>query len=212
MRAMPAFQRAREWVQAGKIGEPVLVNARKSYRWGVRPEWYGDREMYGGTWPWVGIHAVDMSAFITGLSPVSVSAQQANRAHPDRPGCEDSCSGLFQLDNGGSLTASVDILRPETAPTHGDDYCRVVGTNGIIEANASAGNLRLLQNGAESVEQACSRVQQPIYGPFLESLGDPAADREETALGFMLTDAVLQAREAADTKKILPLNPKQWSV
>ncbi len=84
IRVLPAFRMAREWVQTGKIGEPVLVNARKSYRWGTRPEWCGDRAIYGGTWPWVGIHAVDMTEFITGLSPVSVAAQQTFQTVPPR--------------------------------------------------------------------------------------------------------------------------------
>ena len=49
MRSIPALITARETIAAGMIGEPVLINSRKSYKWGVRPEWFNQRELYGGT-------------------------------------------------------------------------------------------------------------------------------------------------------------------
>ena len=35
-----AFVAARELMQQGAIGEPLLVNVRKSYQWGKRAEWF----------------------------------------------------------------------------------------------------------------------------------------------------------------------------
>ena len=34
-------------VRAGQIGQVVLANARKSYKWGTRPQWFGERGRYG---------------------------------------------------------------------------------------------------------------------------------------------------------------------
>lgn len=212
MRSQSAFVRAREWVAQGRIGEPMLVNARKSYKWGRRPAWFGDRAAYGGTWPWVGIHALDMATFITGLWPTSVTAHHANRAHPDFPGCEDVCAGVFTLSNGGLLDVSVDLLRPATAPTHGDDFCRVVGTEGILEANASAGWCRLTTRDGQPVEQPCGADRGTLYASALRFASDPQAGLDETTLAFRLTDAVLQARESADTGRTLAIDGAQWQM
>jgi predicted dehydrogenase len=212
MRAHPTFAQAREWVRQGRIGAPVLVNARKSYKWGVRPSWFGERAEYGGTWPWVGIHALDMAQFITGLFPVSVTAHHANRGHRDLPGCEDICAGVFQLENGGLLTASIDILRPGGAPTHGDDYCRIVGTEGVIEAGASTGIAKLLRQHDEPLEEDCGREPLDIYGVVQRFAADPTAGLEETSLAFKMTDAVLQARESADTGRTMMIDARQWDL
>lgn len=198
MRAMPAFVAAREALQAGRIGEPILLNARKSYRWGKRPEWFNDRKLYGGTWPWVGIHALDMTHFITGLKATEVMAVHGNRAHATLPLCEDVCSGHFILEGGVPLSVSVDLCRPESAPSHGDDWIRIVGTKGIIEANASRGFCELIEEGNAPVMLPLAQEEAPIYGEFLRGLTQ-ASPFDNTA--FHLTSASLAARDAADSGK-----------
>ncbi len=137
MRAEPPFIKAREIYQSGKIGEAVLINSRKSYKWGTRPEWFADKSKYGGTIGWVGIHALDFINFITELEFVSVAAMKSNFSHPERKDCEDNCAMILELSNGGHATVSVDIFRPDSAETHGDDWIRIVGTKGVLEASAA---------------------------------------------------------------------------
>jgi len=196
MRTDPVFMKARELYQAGAIGESVLINVRKSYRFAERPEWFGDRLKYGGTWPWVGIHAVDMIWFITGSGFVSVSARHRNAAHSTWRDCEDGCAGLFELNHGAFATVSVDLLRPEQAPTHGDDWIRIAGTEGVLEARSNEGTLRLINEGGE--------VAIPVdSGPiafYAEILKEERSEFFEAIMddGFLLTEAVLCARESAD--------------
>jgi predicted dehydrogenase len=47
MRYEAPFYTAHQLVRQGLVGEPYLVAAQKSYRWGVRPDWYGRRSTYG---------------------------------------------------------------------------------------------------------------------------------------------------------------------
>ena len=84
----PVMQAASGLIQAGKIGDVVLLNARKSYKWGNRPEWFGNRNSYGGTIPWVAIHSLEMIHHLSGREFVSVAAMQSNAAHADRPGAK----------------------------------------------------------------------------------------------------------------------------
>ena len=59
LRYEPAFYHGAELVRGGAIGEIRLISAQKSYKFGTRPAWYSDRRLFGGTIPWVGIHAID---------------------------------------------------------------------------------------------------------------------------------------------------------
>lgn len=194
MRTDPAFLKVRELYRSGAIGEAVLINTRKSYRFGDRPEWFGDRAKYGGTFPWVGIHAVDMIHFITGQEFVSVSARHANFSHPERLDCEDGCVALFELSNGAFASASVDLLRPDSAPTHGDDWIRMVGIRGVLEASANEGAVKLINESGESVIKA-SAGAVAFYAEFLMT---DRSSLVEPGDGFLLTEAALCARDSAD--------------
>jgi len=205
MRSLPAFIAAREAVRGGRIGKPVLVNTRKSYKWGKRAAWFNDRSKYGGTWPWIGIHNLDMAYFVTGLRALRVVAAHANAAHPDFPECEDAGTAVFSLENGVQMTASVDLCRPGNAATWGDDWIRVVGSMGVIEANGSTGHVTILAENGEKLEAGTAPV--PIYLDFLRSLHDPSDDSDS----FQLTAAALAARESADSGGPIPINPALWN-
>lgn len=199
MRADPVFQTARRLYREGAIGQAVLVNARKSYKYGdekARPEWFGKREIYSGTFPWIGIHALDMIRFTTGLAPVRVAALQRNQTHLTRPDCEDTCTGLFELSGGAQATVSVDYFRPQNAGTHGDDWIRIVGTAGIIEARANEKLCTLLKDGA-APESVTLDAPESLFIPFIEG----REGLTNTADALSLSRACLFARLAADEKK-----------
>ena len=211
MRAKPAFAKAREIVMSGAIGKVVLANARKSYKWGAsRPDWFGRREFYGDTIGWVGIHAFDMFNYVTGCGFRAVAAMESNAAHPERPDCQDNCALMVGLDNGAHATVSVDYLRPTAAPTHGDDWVRVVGDKGIVEANASRATCEIIDaDGRCEVDLPAEGPM--VYKPFLENLRGGSADLVAGAReSFMLTQACLCARDAADSGKIVDIAPGRW--
>lgn len=211
MRGSPAFGAARKVCLEGLLGEVVAANARKSYKWGnQRPEWFSDRQKYGGTFPWIGIHALDMIHFISGQRFTEVSAMQTNLGHPDRPGCEDVCVGIFRLENGALATVSVDYFRPAAASTHGDDWCRIVGTRGIVEANASQGWCRLQTVGDSLPHELPLERPATLFADFFEALRTSKRTDEATRTSFHLTEACLAAREAAETGKRGTIDSRRW--
>ncbi|HTS17680.1 MAG TPA: Gfo/Idh/MocA family oxidoreductase [Verrucomicrobiae bacterium] len=210
MRADPVFQKARELYQSGAIGEVTVVNAQKSYKYGDREEWFGVRDTYGGTMLWVGIHALDMIHFTTGQAFTSVAAFQRNFAHPSRPDCEDYVAAILGLENGGAATVSIDLFRPEAAATHGDDWIRIVGTEGILEARSNDRVIRLLRENADAQTIAVDTAR-PIYTPFLSGVtgDDESLMRPEDP--FLLTHACLCARDAADAGVVEQIPAMPWS-
>jgi predicted dehydrogenase len=204
-RAHPVLVATRQLVKGGAIGHVVLCNARKSYKWGERPEWFGQRAIYGGTIPWIGIHATDFIHSATGLLPVKVAAMQSNAAHPARPECEDNCAIILELPNGGHATISVDYLRPPAAPTHGDDWLRIVGTRGVIEAHMAGNRCGIVTDNQPPRDVPLPEREDYFAGIVGRLPQRPAAPMEETLTGFRLTHAALCARDAADEKRIVTI-------
>lgn len=205
MRLLPVFLAARQAVGDGLIGEPALVAAQKSYRWGAnRPEFYKRRETYGGTIPWVAIHAIDFVRFCSGLRYRSVRALQANKAHPDYPGCEDCGALLFELSNGGQAVISFDFLRPAAAPTHGDDRLRIAGTRGVIEVRCAEDLCQVITHeaGPRSLARPPGRQFFVDFVAELRGQGQHIVGADEA---IRVTEIALLAREAADTGRTVAL-------
>ena len=131
LRFTPSFYHAAEIVKSGKIGNVKMIHAQKSYKFGTRPIWYSNRNLYTGTIPWVGIHPIDWIYHFTGKKFLSVVA-----FHEGNP--EMTASIQYKLENGIHATVNLDYYRPNNAATHGDDRMRVVGTEGIIEINETS--------------------------------------------------------------------------
>jgi hypothetical protein len=96
-------------------------------------------------------------------------------------------------------TASIDYLRAPTAPTHGDDWLRIVGTEGNIEAAMERGYCTITDS--EGVHEVTEfEAKKPYYPPILRNLPQPgqSGPTAETRLGFALTHTALCARDAAD--------------
>ncbi len=215
MHEVPAFAEARHLVGQGIIGEPVLVNARKSYQWGKRADWFKQRETYGGIWGWIGIHSFNHAAHIIGRNAIKVlAAQEQNRFHPDyAAGCADCLSGLFLLEGDVQMTVSIDLLRPDGQQAWGDDWVRIVGSEGSLEANPELGTIRLILKGHDEEVRKVTTVASPFYTAFLDAVKTNADFSKLTSLGFQLTDSALTAGRAS-VKGLcgLDVTPGRWKI
>lgn len=190
LRYLPAFYHGARLVRAGAIGEVRMVTAQKSYKYGVRPAWYSDRRLYGGTIPWVGIHAIDWIYHFTGRRFVSVTAQSMGESP------ELEAMAQFCMEGGVMSSFHLDYDRPESAPTHGDDRIRCVGTKGVLEVRD--GRIYLMN------EKGCSTIE-PDQAPNLTEeflRGGESIPPQEI---FYLTGVAIAARDAADTQTRIEL-------
>ncbi len=183
LRFAPAFYKASQLVRGGAIGKPIMITAQKSYKFGNRPEWYSDPALYTGTIPWVGIHALDWIYDFTRSRFVQISSTSVGS-----PEMAAVCQ--FELENGVFGTVNLDYLRPNTAPTHGDDRIRVAGDSGVIEV---IGNTVTLINGdGVSVSTPPSEEAPELLTEFLN--GGQPIDIDEI---FHITKAAIVARDSA---------------
>lgn len=195
-RCRAEFRAARDAVARGEIGEPVLLTAQKSYRFGTRPKWYGERAVYGGTMLWIASHGIDALRFVAGRRITSAMGRQGNLSHPELPQFEDHCSALFALEGGATGIVHADFLRPVKAATHGDDRLRVAGTRGVLEVRD--GRCRLTTHDQPERDITDSASPQPIHRALLDALRGQSQEYYGTAWSLELAAVMLAARDGAD--------------
>ena len=189
LRYDPAFYHAASMVRSGAIGDVRMLTAQKSYRYGKRPAWYSDRTLYGGTIPWVGIHAIDWIAAFSRKKFLAVDAQSYGSP-------EMAAICRFEMEDGVMAAINVDYYRPAAAPTHGDDRIRCAGTEGVIEVREN----KIFLINKDGVQTFEPKEAPDLMEEFLE--GRATLSPEEI---FYITRVSLAAREAADTGKTVQI-------
>ncbi len=131
----PATIRAGELVKGGAIGQIVQTIGTGPHRTNLpnRPEWFFQRERYGGILCDIASHQMDQFLFFTGSTAAQVvSAQVGNFKHPQYPELEDFGDVMLR-GNGGVGYVRVDWYTPDGLDTWGDVRLLILGTDGYIE-------------------------------------------------------------------------------
>ena len=127
--------RAGELVHAGAIGRVVHTTGLGPHRLNrhLRPQWFFDRQAYGGILVDIASHQFDQFLFFTGSTDARiVAARAANVAHPGDPGLQDLGEVMIESDKAAGYFR-VDWFTPDGLNTWGDGRLMIVGTQGSIE-------------------------------------------------------------------------------
>jgi predicted dehydrogenase len=205
MRSDPELAAVRRAVRDGAIGEPLMSFSQKSYKWGdSRPDAYRDRATFPGLAPWVGIHAFDWLHWILGDVFTEVVGREGATARPDFPACASQAAFVLAMRNGGAASVTLDYLRPQSAPTHGDERLRIAGSKGVVETSLPEKKATLTAAGRPPRTLSTSR-QVDIFTQFARSLrgeGPPPLTLRE---GCRITEIAIKAQQAADTGRAVSL-------
>jgi predicted dehydrogenase len=192
----PGFYTAWNLINEGAIGDVRLLNARKSYKLGKRPAYYLDRATYGGTIPWVGSHAIDWVLWMSGHRVKSIYATHSTECNEGHGTMERAALCHLGLCQGRAASVSIDVFRPGTAPSHGDDWIRVVGNKGVLEARPNS--VVLINESNDGSKPMPATSDRHVFKEFVDHIDGrrPALiDAEQT---FILTEVCLLARQSAD--------------
>lgn len=204
MRFEPPYITMRRMVSEGAIGEVCLATMQKSYRLGTRPAWQCSRETFSGIIPFIGIHALDLIRWVSGLEFVEGAAWCSNVGHPDIGDLEDNASVAARLDNGASATARMDYCRPAAAPTHGDDRLRLAGSHGVIEWILNNDEVVLITNDEEPrAVELDEKIDQ--FANFVASIYDGEKSWAPAEDCIRMTEVVLKLREVANAGRVADL-------
>ncbi|HQE93751.1 MAG TPA: Gfo/Idh/MocA family oxidoreductase [Anaerolineae bacterium] len=201
LRYDPAFYTAWRAVRDGAIGKVRLINTQKSYKLGHREAYYQDRATYGGTIPWVGVHAFDWIYWFSGETFTSVYATHSAQDNQGNGSMEMSALCHVTLSHEVFASASIDFLRPATAPTHGDDRVRVMGTAGAIEVRG--GQVYLINATTEGEVELPVACERQLFQDFVEHIEGQTTALLSADDVFAVTEACLLARQSADEGRVI---------
>jgi predicted dehydrogenase len=201
-----ATVKAGELVQAGAIGQVIQTIGLGPHRMTPksRPEWFFDRDRFGGIICDIASHQFDQFLFFTGSTKAEVVASQVGNVHyPQYPKFEDFGDVMLRGDKGAGYIR-VDWFTPDGLKSWGDGRLTILGTEGYIEirknidiAGRPGGNHLFLTDQKETRYIDCS--QQPL--PYGESLVNDVLHRTQTAMSqehcFLATELALIAQEKA---------------
>ncbi|WP_420860377.1 Gfo/Idh/MocA family protein [Algirhabdus cladophorae] len=204
---VPAVTKAAELVAAGAIGKVVQTVGLGPHRLNrpTRPDWFFQRERYGGILVDIASHQIDQFLYFTGSTDAQVTlASVGNFANPSDTGLQDFGQIVLQSPQGHGYIR-VDWYTPDALPTWGDGRLTLLGTEGTIElrkyvdiGGAAGGDHVFLVNGSR-----CERIDASGAGlPYFAALAADVRDRTETAMpqthAFKVMDLALQAQALAE--------------
>ena len=204
MRFEPQFRMMKRVVAEGRVGEVVQIAAQKSYKAGVRPNWYLRQATYGGTIPWLAPHMVDLMRFTSGRDFREASGYAANVGAPNLGEMENLTANVLRMDNGGVATLRMDYLRPDSAPTHGDDRLRLAGLSGVVEYEQRTG-VTLVTRQASPKRLPEIPAVGSIFVDFLESIYAGKPSELPLTEILRISKIVIGMQEAARTHRIIAL-------
>lgn len=205
--------KAGELVAAGAIGEVIHTMGLGPHmiRNNQRPDWFYDRNRYGGILCDIGSHQCEQFLFFSNTLDAEVlSATVNNRGNPTRPGLQDV--GDMHLKTPRTTGyVRLDWFTPDGLGTWGDGRLTILGTEGYIElrkyidiAGRPGTDHLFLVDGKGTRHIDCSDVDLP-YG---RQLITDVLNRTETA---MPQDRCFKAMELALTAQALAERGTVWA-
>ena len=187
-----------ELVQSGEIGEVVFVNSTGPHKLlrPSRPEWFLQRETYGGIAGDLPVHDIDILLQLTGLQHGSVAAVTGNRTVPERPTFEDHVNLLIAA---GPAQAAIDAtwLQPEAADVHGHYRMRVVGTEGTAEVDWARHRVTVTTHRAAERTVQLPDAVRPVQF-FFDALREGQAPAVTAEEAIRVTRIARAAQDSAD--------------
>lgn len=207
-----AAWRAGELISDGAIGKVLQVLNLAPHRLArdSRPDWFFDKQSYGGIITDIGSHQIEQFLSYADCRDAVINyARVCNYANSDRPGLEDFGELSLTGDNGSSFYMRVDWFTPEGLRTWGDGRTFVMGTDGTMEirkyidvARQAPASRLLLVNGTEEKEIDClGNTGFPFFGNLILDV----LNRTETSMTqahiFKAAEISLKAQKIADESR-----------
>ncbi|WP_312443089.1 Gfo/Idh/MocA family protein [Lacrimispora sp.] len=127
---------AGELIREGAIGKVIQVLGLGPHRLNPtsRPDWFFEKEKYGGILCDIGSHQIEQFLYYTGAKDATVvNSEIGNYNHPEYPELDDFGDATLVGDNGAMGYFRVDWFTPDGLSVWGDGRTFILGTEGYIE-------------------------------------------------------------------------------
>ncbi len=204
-----AVAKAEKLVKEGKIGNIKQTIGTGPHRLGnyQRPDWFYDRDSYGGIITDIGSHQIHQFLVFTNSIDAKINhALVENTTKPDSPGFQDFGEINLSSINGHGYIR-LDWFTPDALPTWGDGRLLILGDNGFIEirkytdlAKSKSGNHLFYANNDEVKYIDCSNVKLPYFSNLINDVKNRTETATSQDLTFLSMELALNAQEIAEKK------------
>ncbi len=203
---VPAVTVASRLVSEGRIGQVVQTLGIGPHRLNraTRPDWFFDRNLYGGILTDIGSHQIAQFLHFAGLETAEiVHAAVGNFANPENPLFEDF--GEINLVGGNAQAyIRLDWYTADALPNWGDGRLFIDGTEGYIELRkyvdpvGRPGTDHLfLVNGTAYEYMDCSGAELPYFGQLADDVVERSATASAQDYMFTATELAITAQNMA---------------
>lgn len=200
---------AGELIKQGAIGRVLQVINLAPHRLAkaTRPDWFFDKEQYGGILTDIGSHQVEQFLTYTGATDAMINfARVENFNNADKPGLEDFGEISLTGDNGTSFYTRVDWFTPEGQKTWGDGRTIIIGTEGNIECRkyndvarqAPASKLFLTNGECEQEIDCFGQSSFPYFGQLILDVLNRTENAMSQAHTFKAAELSMLAQQIAE--------------
>ncbi|MDN4501318.1 Gfo/Idh/MocA family oxidoreductase [Alteromonadaceae bacterium BrNp21-10] len=204
-----AAWKAGELIAQGAIGRVLQVINLAPHRLAkdTRPDWFFDKQQYGGILTDIGSHQVEQFLTYAGVSNAQINfARASNMNNADKPELEDFGEISMTADNGASFYTRVDWFTPQGQATWGDGRTFIIGTAGNIECRkyndvarqAPASKVFLTNAEGEQEIDCLGQSSFPYFGQLILDCINRTDNAMTQSHVFKAAELSLLAQQMAD--------------
>lgn len=207
---VPAYQIAKQMIEAGEMGDVVLGLATMQKYWmeSNRRNWHLDRNVGGGVWLTVGIHPLDRMTWLIDSPVTSVSAQFSTRFHQQE--ADDVGMAFLRYANGATGTIVSTGYRTG-APKHLTELTCTKGMMNIdYTQGVSIGRDETWQTIPESIPSN-DWMQEALveeWRQFLNSIEDDTKTPITGAFALHIMEVIFAAEQSSQDKQEIIVTSK----
>ncbi|MEW4371894.1 Gfo/Idh/MocA family protein [Paenibacillus kandeliae] len=199
---------AHQLIQQQAIGDVVQVIGTGPHLLAAqrRPEWFFQREKYGGILCDIGSHQIEQFLTFSSSSDAHINfSRVANFNHPQYPELEDFGEISLTGSSGASGYMRVDWFTPNGLGTWGDGRTTILGTDGYIElrkyidvGREPGGNhVYLVNHEGEYHFDVSGKVGYPFFGQLIRDVLDRTEHAMTQEHAFKAAEICLLAQQRA---------------
>jgi predicted dehydrogenase len=199
---------AGQLIEDGAIGRVIQIIGMGPHRANLpsRPEWFFQRERYGGILCDIGSHQIEQFLYYTGAQDAEVlHSKVANYHHPDTPELEDFGDATLLADNGATGYFRVDWFTPDGLGTWGDGRTFILGTDGYIELrkyvdvgrDSEGDHVYLVNHDGEQHIPVAGKVGYPYFGQLILDCLNRTENAMSQAHAFKAAELCVKAEAQA---------------
>ncbi len=204
---VPAVTRAAELVAEGAIGKVIQTIGIGPHRLNLntRPDWFYERDRFGGILTDIASHQIDQFLFFTGSTDAKITlASTGNFGNPATPELQDFGQIALESEQGLGYIR-VDWFTPDALPNWGDGRLMLLGTQGTIElrkyvdVGGQDGTDHLfLVNGTRCERMDCKAAGLPYFARLAADMRDRTQTAMPQAHAFKVMELAITAQDMAE--------------